>query len=93
VAAREDLEKVRRVLLDLAAKNQYCLDNPEPFFGVDNFSDSRIAVVFYLWFEKDGYWNLKNSIIMQIKKRFEDEGIEIPYQKIDVTINEERIHG
>jgi small-conductance mechanosensitive channel len=92
VAYKEDLEKVRRVLLELAAENQYCLDNPEPFFGIDKFNDSGITVLFNLWFEKSGYWNLKNSIIIQIKRRFEAEGIEIPYQKIDININEEHTH-
>jgi small-conductance mechanosensitive channel len=93
VAYKEDLEKVRRVLLELARENQYCLDNPEPFFGIDKFNDSGITVLFYLWFEKNSYWNLKNSVIMQIKKRFEDEAIEIPYQKIDININEEHTNG
>jgi small-conductance mechanosensitive channel len=93
VAYKEDLEKVKQVLLDLAAKNQYCLDNPAPFFGIDKFNDSGITVLFNLWFEKNSFWDLKNSIIMQIKKRFEEEAIEIPYQRIDININEERTHG
>jgi small-conductance mechanosensitive channel len=93
VAYKEDLERVEKILLELASENQYCLDNPEPFFGVDKFNDSGITVLFYLWFEKSSYWNLKNSIIMQIKRRFEEEAIEIPYQKIDININEEQTHG
>jgi small-conductance mechanosensitive channel len=86
VAYKEDLEKVRMALLDLASENQYCLENPEPFFGIEKFDYSGINILFYIWFETSNFWNLKNSIIIGIKKRFASEGIEIPCQKIDITI-------
>jgi small-conductance mechanosensitive channel len=86
-AYKEDLERVRSVLMELAAENPYCLTEPPPFFGVDRFDSSGIALLFCLWFEKSNFWNLKNSIIMAIKKRFEAEDIEIPYQKIDINIS------
>ncbi|MCL1813846.1 MAG: mechanosensitive ion channel family protein [Treponema sp.] len=85
-AYKEDLEKVRDILLELAAENQYCLENPPPFFGIDRFDNSGIILLFNIWFETSNFWNLKNSIIIDIKKRFEAEGIEIPCQKIDITI-------
>jgi small-conductance mechanosensitive channel len=86
VAYKEDLERVRDVLLQVAAENQYCLENPVPFFGIDKFDNSGINILFNMWFEKNNLWNLKNSIIIDIKKRFEADGIEIPYQKINITI-------
>ncbi|MDR1308285.1 MAG: mechanosensitive ion channel family protein [Treponema sp.] len=86
VAYKEDLEQVRDILLELAAQSQYCLEDPPPFFGIDSFGDSGINLLFHLWFEKNNFWNLKNSIIIAVKKRFEAEGIEIPYQKIDIQV-------
>jgi small-conductance mechanosensitive channel len=88
VAYKEDLERVRDTLLLLASENTFCLDNPPPFFGIDSFGDSGIKILFNLWFEKSNFWNLKNSIIIQIKKRFEEAGIEIPYQKIDINLTD-----
>jgi small-conductance mechanosensitive channel len=87
VAYKEDPERVRDLLFSLAEKNPYALDNPPPFFGIDKFDSSGIAVIFCLWFEKSNFWNLKNSIIITIKSAFEEAHIEIPYQKIDITIN------
>jgi small-conductance mechanosensitive channel len=87
VAYKEDLERVRSVLMELAAENPHCLADPPPFFGIDKFDSSGIALLFCLWFEKSNFWNLKNSIIIAIKKRFEAEDIEIPYQKIDISIS------
>jgi small-conductance mechanosensitive channel len=85
VGHREDLERVQKILLQLAAENQYCLENPEPFFGLDTMHDSGTAVLFHLWFEKSNFWNLKNSIILDIHKRFQAEGIEIPGKKIHIA--------
>ena len=86
LAYREDLEKVRDILFGLAGENRYCLENPPPFFGIDGLENSGVSVLFNVWFESSNFWNIKNSILMEIKKRFEAEGIEIPHQKIDITV-------
>ena len=85
VAHKEDLERVQKILLQAAVENRYCLENPEPFFGIDKLGDSGVTVLFNLWFEKSNVGKLKNSIIMDIHKRFKAEGIEIPGQKIDIA--------
>jgi small-conductance mechanosensitive channel len=87
VAYKEDLERVEAQLLKLAAENQYCLDNPAPFVGIDTFADSGITLIFNLWADKNNLANLKKSILMAIKRSFEKEHIEIPYQKIDISIS------
>jgi len=92
LAYKEDLERVRNLLLQLAAENQYCLENPPPFFGIDKLDNSGIEIVFNIWFESGNIWDLKNSIIMDIKKCFETEGIEIPHQKIDIALNPNLSH-
>jgi small-conductance mechanosensitive channel len=85
----EDLERVQEVLLDVADKNTYCLDNPAPLFGVDKFDRTGVVLFFGVWFEKSNYWNIRNSMLMGIKQRFEQEHIEIPYQKIDISIKQD----
>ncbi|MDR2633512.1 MAG: mechanosensitive ion channel family protein [Treponema sp.] len=85
----EDLERVRETLLDVASQNSYCLDNPAPLFGVDRFDRTGVVLLFGVWFEKANYWNVRNSMLMGIKQRFEQEHIEIPYQKIDICIKQD----
>ncbi|MDR2798643.1 MAG: mechanosensitive ion channel family protein [Treponema sp.] len=85
----EDLEQVKEILLDVAAKNIYCLENPIPLFGIDKFDRTGVVLLFGVWFEKSNYWNIRNSILISIKQRFEQEHIEIPYQKIDICIKQD----
>ncbi|HUX49495.1 MAG TPA: mechanosensitive ion channel family protein [Spirochaetia bacterium] len=79
VAYKEDMDRVRRILLEVAEENRYALVEPEPLFIFTDFGSSSLDILFGLWFEKSDYLNLKNSIMIDIKKRFDLEGIEIPF--------------
>ena len=79
VAYKEDIGKVREVLLDIAEKNPYCLDEPEPIVRLVNFGDSALEFLFAVWCVKTDYLDLSAKIMQEIKERFDAEGIEIPF--------------
>ena len=79
VAYKEDIARVLRVLLDIADKNPYCLDEPEPLVLFMNFGDSALEILFGVWFAKEQLLNLRRTIMQEIKERFDAEGIEIPF--------------
>ena len=79
VAYKEDVGRVMEILRELAASNPFALDDPEPLILFNNFGDSALQIRFGLWFEKSNYLNLRNSIMKEIKERFDREGIEIPF--------------
>lgn len=83
-----DLEKVLETCKEIALKNHYALDNPEPLVLIDSFDNSGINVLFGVWFERSQLVSLKNSIIIDIQRRFAQDNIEIPYPKMDVYIKE-----
>ena len=85
VSYREDISKVKNLLFEIAENTPYCLDNPEPYFLIQDFASSGINLLFGIWYVKADFTALNNSIKQQIKERFEREGIEIPYQHI--TLN------
>ncbi len=79
VAYKEDLSKVREILLSVARDNPLCLDEPEPIIIFKNFGDSGIELLFGVWFEKSQFITVKNSVFEEIKRQFEKAGIEIPF--------------
>lgn len=79
VAHKEDTETVVRVLKEVADANPYCLDEPEPVIIFKGFGDSALEFLFGPWFAKTDYVALRNSLMTEIKKRFDEEGIEIPF--------------
>ena len=79
VAYKEDVEHVMEVLAGIADRNPYSLDEPTPIVLFKGFGDSALNFLLGVWFEKADMLNLRNSIMKDIKKRFDEEGIEIPF--------------
>jgi small-conductance mechanosensitive channel len=82
VAYREDVKHVQEVLKDVAGRNVYCLDEPEPLVIFTNFGNSALEFLFAVWCVKTDYLKLKQSIMADIKERFDAEDIEIPFPHI-----------
>ncbi len=82
VAYKEDLEKVKKILLEVAKKNPLCLEEPEPVIIFQNFGNSGIEILLGVWFEKANFLKVKNSVFTEIKAAFDKEGIEIPFPHV-----------
>ena len=88
VAYKEDLRKVKEVLEQVAKSNPLCLEEPEPVIIMQAFGNSSIDITFGVWFEKDNFLEVKNSVFMSIKEAFESAGIEIPFPHISLYTGE-----
>ena len=84
IAYKDDIGKAQEVLLDVAKNNPYCLDNPEPYFVIKEFGAHGIDLMLGAWFSKPDYTALNNTIMQEIKERFDGEGIEIPFPHVSV---------
>ena len=82
----ENIDRVRTVLLKVAAGCQTLSKSKEPFVFVDDFDSSSIRVVLRVWALTDKYWDTRFEIREAIKKTFDAEGIEIPYDHMDVNL-------
>ncbi len=88
VAYKEDLERVKTLLEKITRENPLSLDEPEPLIVFKSFGASGIDILLGVWFEKTNYLKVKNSIFQEIKKRFDEEGIEIPFPHISLYTGE-----
>lgn len=88
VAYKEDLEKVMAVIKEVVRKNPLCLDEPEPLITFKTFGDSGINILLGVWFEKNNFLKVKNSVFMEIKAAFDAEAIEIPFPHISLYAGE-----
>jgi small-conductance mechanosensitive channel len=79
IAYKEDVDRVRKVLFDIADRNPVCLDEPKPVFIVQGFGDSAVQLQFSPWALRENYLELRNTIQREIKQAFDDQGIEIPF--------------
>lgn len=84
VAYREDIGRVREVLLDIAHNNPLCLVDPEPLVIFTGFGSSSLDMKLLVWATKADWLGLKNSMAEEIKQRFDAEGIEIPFPHVSL---------
>ncbi|WP_020404248.1 mechanosensitive ion channel family protein [Gracilimonas tropica] len=88
VAYKEDISQVRDILLDVAENNEYCLSEPKPQVIFDMFGQSSIDLLLLVWAPKDEFILLKNSINEEVKARFDEENIEIPFPHVSIYSGE-----
>ena len=55
------------------------LDEPKPLVLFSNFGDSALEILFGVWFAKEDFFEMRSSIMTDIKERFDAEGIEIAF--------------
>ncbi len=79
VAYRENISRVREVLMQVADNNPLCLDEPTPLFFFNGFGDSSLDLQFSVWTKRENFRDLRNTLQEDIKVAFDAEGIEIPF--------------
>ncbi len=84
VAYKEDLERVRNIVQDVVDKNTFALQEPAMAMHFDSFATSSIDLWVRVWCRKEDFIFMVTSINFEIKKRFDQDGIEIPYPHISI---------
>lgn len=62
------------------------LKEPAPLVWYDGFGDSGINMTLAVYFNRDDLVKIKNEVPIAIKKVFDEAGITIPFNQLDVLI-------
>ncbi|HBG0051895.1 TPA: mechanosensitive ion channel [Clostridioides difficile] len=88
VGYEDDILHVRRVLKDIVNNHKLIINEPEPFIGVVEHGDNAIKFATRVWCKTEDYWTIYLDLLEEVKVRFDEEGITIPYPKMDLTVKE-----
>ena len=86
VAYGTDVDKVKAILLEEAEKHELVLKTKAPFCRLSKQNESSIDFTMRVWTESKNYWQVNFDILEAVTKRFGEEGIEIPFNQLDVHI-------
>ncbi|MEC3822985.1 mechanosensitive ion channel domain-containing protein, partial [Clostridioides difficile] len=86
VGYEDDILHVRRVLKDIVNNHKLIINEPEPFIGVVEHGDNAIKFAARVWCKTEDYWTIYLDLLEEVKVRFDEEGITIPYPKMDLTV-------
>ncbi len=81
-----DIEKVKRILTEVAESHPKALKSPAPFVRLCEHSDSALTYTVRIWCKNEDYWDVNFDILESVKTAFDKNNIEIPYPQMDVHI-------
>jgi small conductance mechanosensitive channel len=81
---------VRKVLQGILEKDDRVLKDPAPMIAVKEFADSSVNFVVRVWVKTENYWDVYFDTTENVKKRFDAEGISIPFPQRDVHLYEHK---
>ena len=82
----DNIDEAIGILQEMAQSDERVLKDPAPFTGVLELGDSSVNIAFRVWCESSEYWNLHFFFNENVKKRFDKEGISIPFPQREVTL-------
>ncbi len=82
----DDFDKAQQILEEIVFAHPKVLKEPEPVIKMSALADSSVNFICRPWTSTDDYWDVYWDITKQVKQRFDDVGIGIPYPQRDVHL-------
>jgi len=86
VAYDSDIKLVKDTLTEIVTGSKYYDDTKEMNIFVDSFQESSIKMGIRCFVKTEDYWVAKWEITENIKLKFDENNIVIPYSQVEVTL-------
>ena len=83
----DDIDKVKSVLMSVAEAHEKVLKDPAPFIRLIAQAASSLDYTFRVWVNGADYWEVYFDMMERVKKAFDENGICIPFQQVDVHMD------
>ena len=83
----DDIDQAAAVLEGIVAEHPLVLEFPEPVIRVATLADSSVNFIVRPWVKTVDYWTVYWDITREVKRRFDSEGIGIPFPQQDVHLH------
>lgn len=82
----DDIDKAKAILQAILEEHPDVLPKPEPVVRLHTLNSSSVDFVVRPWVETNDYWEVYWEITETVKKRFDQEGVSIPFPQRDVHL-------
>ncbi len=86
ISYASDFKKAKAILSEIIEAHPLVLRDPKPFIRISEHAPSSISITTLVWVKSTDYWTVKFDMLEAVKERFDAEGIEIPFNQMDVHI-------
>ena len=88
IGYQDDIRLARTVLMDVMAQEKRVLHEPEPRVHVRELADHAIYLNVRPWGKDEHYWNTMRDLYEAIKIAFDEHGLTMPHQRIDISLED-----
>lgn len=85
VSYKNDIEKVKSLILDVISKEQLVLHDKTPGVTVENVVDGTVTFSVKAWVKTEDYWDVYYSLNEKIRIALDKNKIEVPFVTIKYT--------
>jgi len=93
IGYNDDIDKAQKVLEEIVSENPHVLDDPAPVIKLHELGDSSVNFICRPWVKPEDYWEVHWTITREVKRRFDAQGISIPFPQRDVHIYQEAVEN
>ena len=86
VAYSADSDKAKAIITEILEKHELVLKDPAPFVRVSAHGTSAMVIKTRAWVKNADYWAVYFDVTEAVKAEFDKNGIEIPFEQLDVHI-------
>jgi small-conductance mechanosensitive channel len=89
----DDIPKAEKVLTEIVTSHEKVLKDPEPVIRLHNLGESSVDFVVRPWSLTDDYWDVYWDVTREVKRRFDEDGISIPFPQRDIHVFHDNANG
>lgn len=82
----DDTKKVKKTLEEVILKNDKVIKDKGILIALDECGDDSLNYIIQLWVKASDYLITKYELLEDIKNKFDEEKISIPYKQLDVHL-------
>jgi small conductance mechanosensitive channel len=90
IGYEDDIDKARNIITDVLSNDERVLKDPPLQVAVSELADSSVNFVARAWVNAGDYWGVVFDTTETVKKRFDAEGVSIPFPQRDVHVYEHK---
>ena len=88
ISYSDDFTKAKSIISEICEKHELILKDPAITVRVCAHNASSIDIVTRVWVKSENYWTVHFDLLEAVKTAFDNQGIEIPFNQLDVHVKQ-----
>ncbi|WP_417393424.1 mechanosensitive ion channel family protein [Gimesia sp.] len=86
IGYNDDFEQAEQIIKEVLDEHELVLKDPAAVVVTHALADSSVNIVCRPWAKTENWWDVKTSVTREVKRRFDQAGISIPFPQQDIHV-------